>query len=341
MTDSSTVGDADLGSAIENALDANPAASSNADENAGAGTLQDAVNTALGDGQEETPASDEQDPQGSDSESNEGDDLSEEEKKHFSERAQRRFRELVEQRKTVEGKVAEVQQELEAVKPKAERMDQLTGYMRQHNIAPEHLNNALGLTAMINSGDYQSALPILEGLLSQVRNAAGEVLPNDLQQQVNLGYITEAHAKELHKARLGQKRAETMAQTERERVEAERRQQETQTLVRTVTTTADSWSKEQAQSDPDWNLKRDRVTEKVELELRRLIATNGAEGYPRTDKAVRELLGKAKQEVETELKRFRPAVQPIQPSPTGNGVSPRSKAKPASLMDAVNGALSE
>lgn len=337
MTDSSTGGDADLGSAVENALDANPAASSDAEVNAGAGTLQDAVNTALGDGQEETPASDEQDPEGSDSESNEGDDLSEEEKKHFSERAQRRFRELVEQRKTVEGKVAEVQQELEAVKPKAERMDQLTGYMRQHDIAPEHLNNALGLTAMINSGDYQSALPILEGLLQQVRNAAGEVLPNDLQQQVNLGYITEAHAKELHKARLGQKRAESQAQNERERVEAERRQTETQNLVRTVASTADSWSKEQAQSDPDWNLKRDRVTEKVELELRRL----GAEGYPRTDKAVRELLGKVKQEVETELKRFRPAVQPIQPSPTGNGVSPRSKAKPASLMDAVNGALSE
>jgi hypothetical protein len=68
----------------------------------------------------------------------------------------------VELRRAAEGKVQEVQMELEALRPKAQRMDELLGYMHTNGIAPEHLNNALGIVSMINKGDYQSALPVLE-----------------------------------------------------------------------------------------------------------------------------------------------------------------------------------
>lgn len=333
MTVSSTEDGAE-GAADTSTQDVNAAAPSDAGEIEAQGSINDAVNAALKE-PEAAPASDGQDPKDPDSESTEADEISADEIKQLSEKAQHRFHELVKLRKTAEGEAAQVRQELDEIKPKAERMDQLTGYMREHNIPPEHLNNALGLTAMINKGDYSSALPVLENLLAQVRNAAGEVLPPDLREQVNLGYITEVHAKELHKARLGERRATDQVRETREKAEAERRQREADATVRTAVTTADAWSKEQVQSDPDWNLKRDRVTEKMELELRRL----GPEGYPRTDKAVRELLGKIKQDVETELKRYRPTPRPVDPSPTGGSVSPRSQAKPNSIMDAVNGAL--
>lgn len=306
-------------------------------ENApGVPSLDEAISSALGEKSDEeaAPASDEQGPKEPASEAPEDDELSEEEKKHFSERAQSRFRDLVAARKAAEGQTAEVRQELESLKPKAEQMDQLVGYMREHEITPDHLNNALGLTSLINSGQYDKAIPALENLLAQVRSWAGDVLPPDLQQRVSLGYITEADAKELNRARTSAKNVQERSERDRQKMAEERRQSEIQTAVTQAVSTADQWAKEQAATDPDWNLKRDLVTQRMELELRRL----GPEGYPRSPEAARKLLGQVKEEVEAGLKKFRPAPKPIQTA-TGGSVSPRSKAKPESLMDAVNGAL--
>jgi hypothetical protein len=301
-------------------------------------SLDAMVKTALGE-QEAAPASDEPDSKESASDTSEGDEISDEEKKHFSERAQRRFRELVEQRRSVEGERNQVRQELEAIKPKADRMDQLLGYMTANKVEPEHLDNALGLTALINGGKYEQALPVLENLVEQVRKAAGLVLPPDLQQQVGLGYITEAHAKELHKAKLTVQRTEQQTVRERERAMQERQQREVQGVVTQAASTADTWSKEQATSDPDWNLKRDLVTERVENLIGKRVREQGQAGYPRTQKDVRDLLDTAKKDVEQTIKRFRPAPKPIDPPVTGNNASPRSKAAPASLLEAVNAAL--
>lgn len=338
MTVSSTEGEADLGVAEADTQDVSIAESSDASE--GAGSLVDAVSAALK-GPEATPASDEPGSEEPVSDSTEEDDLSPEEVSKLSERTQRRFRELVEQRRNAEGQAVEVQQELDALKPKAARMDELTGYMQTHAITSQHLNNALGLVATINRGDFDTALPILENLVEQVRRQAGDVLPADLLQQVNTGYLTEAHAKELHKSRLREARTRETAARDRERHDNERRQQETQTAVQHVVQTADTWSKEQATKDPDWNLKRDRVTEKVELAIGRQLREKGPEGFPRTGEAVRAMLDQIKKDVEAEFRKFRPSPTPIDPSPTGGSASPRSKAKPASLMDAVNGALAD
>lgn len=304
----------------------------------GVGSLIDAVNTALGEAKPEaTPASTEPDSKEPVPKPEEGDELSDEEKRQLSVSAQRRFRELVDARRTVEAERDTIRQEVDTLKPKAERMDHLLGYMRTNNVAPEHLDNALGLTALINKGDYDKALPILENLISQVRSAAGEVLPEDLQQRVRLGYITEADAKELHKARSTAKRTTERAEQDRQRAEQERAQAELSTMVNTAASAADDWHREQVASDPDWNLKRDLVTQRMELELHRL----GREGYPRNRESVRKLLDTVKAEVEQGLKRFRPAPKPIAPPPTGGSASPRSAAMPKSALEAVNIALGE
>lgn len=310
------------------------------DKPQGVVSLDVMVNAALDQKQEASPAS-EQDPKGSDSDNPNPseDEISEEEMKNYSAGVRHRLRELAAQRKTAVEESKQFRQELEAVKPKAERMDQLLGYMEANKVSPEHLDNALGLTALINGGQYEKALPVLEALVAQVRAAAGDVLPPDLQQQVNLGYITEAHAKELHKAKLTVQRTTQQSQQDRERAEQQRYQRESQALIQTTASAADAWSAEQATSDPDWNLKRDLVTERVENLIGKRTREQGPAGYPRTAQEVRELLDAAKKDVEQTIKRFRPAVKPIDPPVNGNNASPRSKAAPASLMDAVNAVL--
>lgn len=308
-------------------------------QNQGVGSLLEAVNTALGEEKPEAaPASVE--PGSKEPVPNTPEpapEISEQEIKSYGPGAQRRIRELVEAKRTVEGTIEPLRQELETVKPKAAQMDQMLSYMRENNVAPEHLDNALGLTALINRGDYDKALPILESLLTQVRSAAGETLPADLQQKVNLGYITEHDAKELHKAKTTVQRTSERAEQDKAKSEQERHQRETETIVHTAVNTAEAWNKEQAATDPEWNLKRELVTQRMELELLRL----GPQGYPRTQDAVRKLLTTAKTEVENGIKRFKPALKAISPPASGNSASPRSKTQPKSVMDAVNAALGE
>ncbi|MGN7964315.1 hypothetical protein [Brucella sp. 22210] len=303
----------------------------------GVDSYEAAIEKALSPESEATPASSEQDPENPDPE-NSGDDeqkdpseLTEEEKKQLTPSQQHRIRELAQKTKAAQEEVTRFQQELEVMKPKAERMDQLIGYMQTHEITPDHLDNALGLTAMINRGDYRQALPILEGLIQQVRQSVGDVLPDDLQQQVNLGYITEQHARELNRAKAGERQMADKMQRERARQDQERQQREVQEVTNRAVNAAEAWNREQATTDPDWNLKRELVTQGMELELRRV----GAEGYPRTEKDVRDLLNKVKAAVEQNLSRFRPAPKPITPV-TGGSVSPRSAAKPSSYLDAIN-----
>lgn len=300
-------------------------------------SLIDTVNAALG--EKEAPPAPEKEPDSKESDSEttseDTDELSPEEKSQLSERAQRRFRELVEQRRSVEGEREQFRQELDVLKPKAERMDQLLGYMQTNNVAPEHLDNALQITAMINGGKFEQVLPMLENLVNQVRAQAGDVLPRELQEQVRLGYLTESHAKTLHKEKLRADRFEQQTREQAERGEQERHQRETQAVVHRAASTADAWNKEQSASDPDWNLKRDSIAEQIELELHR----RGRDKYPRTEKEVRELCETAKANVEKRMSRFKPVPKPIAPSPDGGSASPRSNKAPTSVMDVVNMAL--
>lgn len=316
--------------------DVNAAESSPAEK--GVGSYAEAIEAALR--QEATPASNEQDPKDPATDSSEEDQQAdpdanaEAELEQFSKGAQRRIRELVGARKELEAKVAPLQEQVETLKPKAEQMERLTGYMREHAIEPTHLDNALALTAMVNRGDVK-VVPILESLLAQVRQKIGDVLPPELQQQVNLGYITEAHARELSRSRVAAQRSEEQVRQVQERTAAERAQREATEVTNRAAQTADKWNQEQIQTDPDWNLKRDLVAQEMELQIHRL----GAEGYPRTEKAVRDLLAKAKASVEAKLKPFRPAPKPVS-SVTGGAASPRSATKPASYMDAIDQGLS-
>lgn len=323
-------------SAVPENTDVTAAESSPAEK--GVGSYAEAIEAALR--PEATPASNEQDQEDPESGSKEETpqvDVEAEaqaEIQQLSQKAQNRFRELVGAKKQLEAEVAPLREQVETLKPKAEQLDRLTGYMREHAIEPTHLDNAMALTAMINRGDAK-VVPILEGLLAQVRQRTGDTLPPELQQQVNLGYLTEAHARELSRTRVAAQRSEAQAREAQERSSAERAQREAETITNRAAMVADTWNQEQVTKDPDWNLKRDLVAQEMELQIHRL----GAEGYPRTDKAVRDLLDKAKSAVEAKLKPFRPAPKPIS-TPTGGAASPRSAAKPASYADAIDIGLS-
>lgn len=346
MTDSSTA-DAP-GVDVSAVSDVSPAPSSSADE--GVKSYQDAIDAALG-GTEEAPASASGDeattpkPTGTVAAGADGTngeepkDPTDDELKSYSHNAQSRIRELVERRKAVESQLTEKDQVLETLRPQAERMGQIESFMQANSIEPAHLDNTLNIAALIQTGKFEQALQAVGPIYKQLLDLTGSILPPELQQDVDAGYITQQHAAELHRAKTANANA-----SERENAESERKQRESAESAHTnrvnmMAQTGDAWATEKKTSDPDWSTKQDLVNSEVELQLRR-IATTAPQDLPSSKDGVRKLLDGCLKTVEDRLRVFRPAPQAITPM-TGRPASAGARSKPTSYMDAIDQALGQ
>lgn len=318
---------------------ATPVADENAGANAASPTVENegveatplsVLEAALG-GTEATPATDkpgskEPEPVAAAPETTPETDLTDAEKSKLSERAQHRFQHLANEARAAK-------EELEAVKPKLERIGQIEQAMAQNNATPEHLANALAITGMVNRREFDRAIPIFEQMLGEMRKMAGETLPPELRQRVDTGYLTEADAKALNKAQIA-------AQTSQEQLAAEKQARAVQEatrqrdeMVSKSTSYVDKWAQEQTTTDPDWNLKTDLIGRELQ---RRLMHDPAA--FPRTENEVRKLMSEIKTDVEGLTQRFAPAPKPMQPV-TGGAPSTRSAPTPSSPLDVVEMAL--
>lgn len=328
--------------AVVDALDKDVSADSSPAE--GVKDFRDVVDEALT-GKEEPPASvsgeegDSSKPkQESDDapKSEEPQDPSEDELKQYSANAQNRIRELVDRRKDAEGRATELESQIQELQPRAEQMGKIEGFMQQNRISPAEFDNVMKITALIQTGEYGKALEVVTPIYRQLLEVSGNILPEELQERVRLGYITEADAHELHRERTNSRNAQDR-ETERAE-EARQREQEQQNanLVTLLQNTGDAWDAEKATSDPDWSLKQELVTNEVELTLRRLSAT--PDQIPRTDAEVRKLLDGCLAAVEKRTGAFR-TPKPATELRTGRPASTASRAKPATYMDAIDQAL--
>lgn len=305
-------------------------------------SVLESVEAALGQGSEASPASEdgkEKETSGTDESGDgakEGDgklpELSEEEINSYPPNSQRRIRELVAERNDAQQKV----DDLEALRPRAEQMDRITTYMRDNNIEPSEVDNALAITALINGGDYAKALETLTPIYREIAEKAGEILPDDLKEDVRLGRITEERARELNRARAKDQATTEQTERDRERNEAAEHERQVTEQVNTAATSVDEWAKGKAGSDPDWSLKQQLVADEIELVLRR----GGWDNYPKNKQEAIQVAEKALETVEGRLKTLKPKPEQHR-APTGQFASPHAKSKPKTVMDAVDQALAD
>lgn len=338
MTVSSTDSAAEAGTGVENS--ASPAETQDvAAESSTAEGVEnpylEAVNKVLGEGAEESPASEKGEgkpsPEPKKDVKAEDADPSEDELKRYPPNSQKRIRQLLDQRNEIRTRY---EAEVSALKPKAEHLDRITGYLQEHGIDPQEFDNTLEITRMIKTGDYDNALQVITPIYLELAKRAGKILPSDLQEEVRLGHITEQRARELHESRT---RSENL--TERQKQDQARREErEAEERSRRVVTTAagaaDEWAKAKAASDPDWSLKQDDVAAEVE----RMILKD-PQRYPKSKEEAVALAEEALKVVEARIKRFapRPSERRV---PVHQPASPRSAAKPKTYMEAVDLALS-
>lgn len=316
--------------------DASTASSSNATENQGGDTLLASVEEALKASEPEKSPDSEADPTAKAVDPAKVDaegkpkapaeeplgELTEDELRRFGPKTQRRMRQLLTQR-------AEANTELEKLKPRAESFDKIDQFVKSNRLSNADLAVIFEIGALVRNDPFK-ALEKLEPIYQQLQGMTGAKLPPDVQERVNLGYLTEADARELVKARkrVEHTEARTQEQTEQAR-ETERRQAFT-THVNACRTTANKWESAKQSSDPDWNEKQSRIGELIELEVLK-------NGYPETQEGVVKMLDGFLTKVNAEFARFKP--KPREVRPVIGSASSRATAEPKTLEEAVDRAL--
>ena len=273
--------------------------------------------------------------------------FTEDELKEFKHHTSTRIRQLVEQKNTAREEVKTAAAELEALQPKIAQFDHLVNYMRENDIESSEFDNALKIVSLIKN-DQAKAFEVLTPIYRSLAEQLGKILPEDLQQRVAQGHLSEDDARQLHESRSHVKLADQRQERQTERAEAGMQEAAQNERLQTVVKAADDWTTVKAASDPDWKTvigsleekttKQNLVAEQVELEVNRRVQKIGPDGFPKSAEEVVEMSEKALKLVESRLKALgpRPKEQKVV---TQDSATPQTFAEAKSVEQAMEQAL--
>lgn len=253
--------------------------------------------------------------------------IDDEELTRLSKKTRKRVKHLL---GTIEAK----NEELAALKPKAEQLDKVVGFISEAGLSAGEVDHLFAIGRNLKR-DQRKAYEQLKPIFSNLQRMFGDVLPDDLEAQVRQGKITREAAREIVASRttatLSTQEAER-ARKQREEEIARRRDDE---HVSRIQAAATEWETRQAKTDPSWNAKQADVMDAIELEFNRLA--RGGEQIT-VEKAI-EIAEKAKKKVDERMKRFAP--KPTEARPIANVSSTPSTAKPTTMLEAAKQGLAK
>lgn len=316
-----------------NPTDANTAEASSSSEGKGAEvSLIDSVKEALSD-KEKSPGSGEQDladpvvpkAEGQKPEAQPAidDEITEDELKTYGPKTQRRMRQLL-------GARTELRQQVESLKPKAERVESLDQFLQQNGMTAREHAVMLELGALLVRDPFQ-ARERLTPIIAKLDEIVGNVLPPELEERVSLGYLTREDARRLVKA----ERRETLTreqteQQQREREQTEQRRQ-AEAQVAEAKRVGNEWEATVKAKDPDWPMKQQRFAEKLKIEVYE-------KGAPSSASAAVEMFNRIYDSVTKEITRFAPRRQEVR-HVSADAASSRADAEPKTALEAARLAL--
>jgi hypothetical protein len=249
-------------------------------------------------------------------------DLTPEELARLPAKTKKRIQDLLVQRSDVEGK-------LKALEPKAAQYDVIVKQIRDTGLDQADLNVGFELMTLLKKGDLFGAREKLAPIWAQVSRLTGGVIPQDLNEEIAAGKLTEARARELATARAAAELGNSRQQMAAREAEASAARDLNVNVVGTV----NAWEKSKAALDPDWKLKAPEIMRSLKLSL-----LEGAR--PKNAQEAVAMAEKALEEVNTRLRSYRPAPRAIKAVVSGVGASSRSNpAEPRNMLDLVRSTL--
>lgn len=180
-----------------------------------------------------------------------------------------RFKELVQQRNEA--------------KESAEKFNVMQNYLTTNNLSGDEAVIGLDIMAKMKS-DPMAALTALKPYVQQLSQAAGLVMPQDIQTRVDDGYLDEEAGRELSRTRAEAARQKQQNEMMLQQQQLQGQQEQTNYLA----SLAMDWEENARANDPDYDLKEDLIDARVQA-LRRELGSNGQIYTAQTPEALREL----------------------------------------------------
>lgn len=174
-------------------------------------------------------------------------------------------------------------------------------YLDQNGLDQTEANKLFSIGALMKNDPFR-ALQEITPYYHQLLEVTGNVLPPDLVQQVKQGYMTQAAALEVSRARAQGRVIPTVAQEQQERQQQRDNRQQGQTVA-TMQSAIATWEQTWSKTDPDYASKKDRVLDRLELTLARAQREGK---LPQTVEQAVAMADKARKDVETEFRQNRP-----------------------------------
>lgn len=245
----------------------------------------------------------------------------------YGKRAQRRIRQL-------DGRTKELQKEVDRLAPAAENFERLSTFVSDAGLSRDEVDDLIKVGALAKTNPWAARERVVE-FLKQLDQVTGHVLPDDLKQQVQQGYISEPHALELSQHRARQHRGDVQSQHQQQARQAEQARQTEQKLVNEVATAVSAWENKWKSEDPDYRALHARVSEKMELAL---VRAQQAGKLPKTTAEATALADKVLAEARQEMKPLLTKREPIRPV-AGSHASPTARPKPTNMLEAIRQAV--
>jgi hypothetical protein len=218
--------------------------------------------------------------------------------------------------------------EADALKPDVAKWQQMDGYLKRHDLAPEDVNLLLGVGAALRRGDFQAFRDGVMPYLELCNQHLGLSLPPDLQDQVDTGEISQDAAKELSVARLTNARLQGQQQARTQAAQAAEQEAQQVRTAQVVTNAVMSWEADVKARDPDY-------AKKAQAVLRVSQALIAEHGRPTTAEAAVALANHAYEEATRMFAAAMPAPVPTRPQPSGARAVSSARAEPTTLMEAA------
>jgi hypothetical protein len=245
-------------------------------------------------------------------------------------KTRKRFEQLQNKYRTEKDSRIKAEKERKDYEADATYYRQFRNYLVDNQISTEEANILFDIGAKMKS-DPAAALQALTPYYNMLLENTGHVLSQDLQEQVNKGYITERHAYELSRERASNNNLRKREAINQERQQHQQNTQHQQQQFSNIQSAITNLEKNWEQSDPDYKIKNTRIQERIRLKLFEARANGSLPKSP--DEAVK-LAEISKKEIDKEMSAFLVKRKPITPV-DGGGSGSGSKPKPQSTLDVI------
>lgn len=219
----------------------------------------------------------------------------------------------------------QVLRQRDAYREDAERFHNVQSFIDNAGLSAEEAETGLHIMGLIKTNPveaWKQMRPTVQNLLI----AAGEVLPQDLQQMVQAGRMDQAAALEVSRARAGAQAVQVQRTFDQQRQE----RQTQRSAASAVAQSADSWEADRRRKDPNFDAKLVSLQKEV-------LFLQQTEGRPSTPEGVKEQLDKAYKAVNAALPKAppvpaqRPSIKPV----TGGSVAGNPTPEARSTLEII------